>query len=142
MKIIRWMAILPAAILAAVVVAFPIHLVVMFTLGGWGRDPIIEIHDVSTLRAIELFLQGIFGPFAFVCAAAFVAPIQRLAVSIAAGLTVMIAVAGLAMWINSFNNPDVFPVRYGVVTFVANVAGVVGAILLVKHRTKPSFGGE
>lgn len=141
MRIIRWIAILPGAILAAVVVAFPIHLVVMFTLGGWGDAPIIEIKDDSTLRAIELFLQAIFGPFAFVCAAAFTAPVQRVAVSIVAGFTVVIGAAGLAMWINSLNQPEL-SVSYGVLTLIANVAGAMGAILLVKHRTIASFTDE
>ena len=138
MKIIRWILVLPGAIIAAVLIAFPIHWVVMFTLGGWGRDPIIEIGDTSTLRAIELFLQGLLGPLAFVCAAAFIAPVYRLVVSIAAGLTVVIGAAVLAMWMNSLNDP-VLSVRYGVVTLIANVAGAAGAILLVKHHTKPSF---
>jgi ABC-type sugar transport system permease subunit len=56
MSIIRWIAILPGAILAAAIVAFPIHIVVMFTFAGWGHDPIIEINNYSTLHAIELFL--------------------------------------------------------------------------------------
>jgi len=141
MKIIRWILVLPGALVATFLVAFPIHWVVMVNLGGWGEDPMVEIRDESTLRAIELFLQGLFGPFAFVCAAAFIAPSRRLIVSIAAGLIVVLGAAGLAVWINSLNDTAI-SVRYGVVNFLSNVAGAVGAILLVKHRTKSSFAAR
>lgn len=131
--IARWLAILPAAILATVVVALPIHLVVITTFtSGCGGEPIVEVKDASTLRAIELFLRAIFGPFAFVCAAALTAPVKRLAVSVAAGFTVVIGMTALAMWVNSLPGQHVS--SFGVVTLIANAAGAVGAAFFVRHR--------
>ena len=141
MKTMRWILVLPGALVATFLVAFPIHWAVMVNLGGWGEDPMVEIRDRSTLRAIEYFLQGLLGPFAFVCAGAFIAPARRLLVSIAAGLIVVLGVVCLAVWINYLNDAS-FSVRYGVVNFLSNVAGAVGAILLVKHRTMSSFAAR
>ncbi len=135
MKIMRWVLVLPGALVAAMVVAFPIHWVVMFTLGGAGHDPLIEIRDESTLRTIELLLQSLLGPLAFVYAGAFIAPARQLMISIALGLTVVIGAAGLAAYQNSLGDPAM-SVHYDLFTFLANLAGVVGAILLVRHRAK------
>ncbi len=129
---------LPGALIAAALVAFPIHLVVMFTLGGWGQDPLIEIMDKPTLRAIELFLQALLGPLAFVYVGAAIAPARQFVVAIAVGVFVVLGAAGLALWMNSSIGLEV-SVSYGAVTFLANVAGAAGAIFLVKYRMHPSF---
>ena len=141
MKIVRWILVLPAAIVAVVLVAFPIHWVVMVNLGGWGEDPMIEIRDESTLRSIELFLQGLLGPLAFVCAAAFIAPARRLMVSIGAGLIVVLGAAGSAACINCLYGPAI-SVHYGVFNLLANAAGAIGGILLVKHNDEAFVRGR
>ena len=105
---------------------------------GGGQDPLIEITDESTLRTIELFLQGLLGPLAFVYVGASIAPARQFVVAIAVGVFVVLGNAGLALWLNSLIEPEV-SVSYGAVTFIANVAGAAGGIFLVKYRMSPLF---
>ena len=125
---------LPGALIAAALVAFPIHIVVMFLYGGYAQDE-------STLRAIELFLRGLLGPLTFVYVGATIAPALQFEVAFAVGVFVVLGNAGLALWMNSLIDLDV-SVSYGAVTFLANVAGAAGAIFLVKYRMHPLFAAS
>lgn len=134
MPIVRWFLVVPTAVAAAMVVAFPIHWLVMGTFGGWGSDPLIEIRDRETLKSIELFLQGLLGPFAFAYVGARTAPSRQVPVSGALGLVVVVGAALLANWAASVTSTPGVAVRYGIVQFLSNLAGAAGAILLVRAR--------
>jgi len=38
-KLLRWLCAVPAGIIVAALVIFPLHWLVMINLGGWGMDP-------------------------------------------------------------------------------------------------------
>lgn len=132
MTTLRWLFIIPAAVLAAALVAFPIHWLVMINLGGWSREPIIEIRDQGTLKSIELFLQGLFGPFAFVYAGARTAPSRRFPVALVLAVIVVVGALLLANWINSWGTG--IEVRHGLLQTISQVVGCLGAVLLIRAR--------
>ena len=127
---IRWILALPAGVLAAAIVAFPIHWLVMVNLGGWSREPLIEIRDPDVIRWIEQFLQALFGPLAFVyCSARSVPRYNRL---VAVLLTVAI-VFGLPLF-NSWWNSGIIASGHGVLferDMLRTLASVVGCTVAV-----------
>lgn len=132
MSILRWFLVIPAAILAAVIISFPIHWFVMINLGGCSEAPIIEIRDRDTLKSIEIFLQGLLGPFAFVYADARTAPSRHFMTAIILVIIVVVGGMLLASWINSRGTR--VEAHYGIVQMVSQIVGSVGAALLIKGR--------
>lgn len=132
MRIFRWFLVLPAAILAAALVAFPIHWLVMINLGGWSREPVIEIRDQETLKSIEVFLQGLLGPLAFVYAGARTAPSRHFTVAVVLVVVVVGGALLLANWVNSWGTG--IELRHGIVQTVSQLVGSIGAALLIKTR--------
>lgn len=144
-KLLRWICSAPAGILAAALVMFPLHWLVMINLGGWGIDPIIEIRDPKTLRNIESILQAAFGPLAFIYFAARTAPNHR---QITAVLLAVIIVAGLpilAYWWNAqiISKGSGVLIEHGFARILANVVGAAGAIYLIRsHERKELSQGR
>lgn len=125
----RWLAVLPAAILGAVLVSFPIH---WFALGLTGNTPISMIRlDREVTEAVERLLQAFFGPYAFVWAGARVAPTFRVATAI-----VLTALLGLFVSVMlSLVVPQLsgrFVLDYGVLQALLNALGAIGAIIVIR----------
>lgn len=133
MKALRWVLAIPGGILAAALVMFPIHWVVMMTFGGRGMDPVIEIRDPETLRTIEVWIQTVLGPLAFVYCAARIAPSHRKIASIVFAVFMILAGTALAVWLNA--HARTLRVEFGVVRFLLQVVGVVGAIYLIRNES-------
>jgi hypothetical protein len=141
-SILRWICVVPAGIVAAALLSFPVHWVVMMTVGGWGIDPVVEIRDPKTLRSIEYVLQAAFGPLAFTYCAARTAPSHRTITSILFAGIIALGLPILAYWWNSnaTSNGSGFLIEYGFVRILANMIGAAGAIYLVhshEHRGSP-----
>jgi hypothetical protein len=130
---IRWILALPAGVLAAAIVAFPVHWFVMVNFGGCGVAPMIEIRDPETLCQIELFLQSIFGPLAFVYFAARTVPKYNRFISVLLAGTIVLGVPLLAFWLNSnvISEGHGVLVEHGLLGVFANVIGTAGAICLI-----------
>ena len=140
-KILRWICLAPAGIIAAALVMFPIHWLVMVNLGGWGIDPVIEIRDPKTLRNIESILQAGFGPLAFIYCAARTAPSHRQITSILLAGIIVLGLPILVYWWNSntVSTGSGVLIEQGFARILANVIGAVGAIYLIhSHVQKES----
>lgn len=126
MRNIRWVLVLPAALVALTLSALLVHLVVMATLGGRSAEPLIVIEDPATLKSIKLLIQGFVGPFAFVLAGTWTAPAQRLAVSIVLSVTAFLCIAVLYLWLDA----EGYRLQPGLVTtLLLNLAGCSAAII-------------
>jgi hypothetical protein len=143
-QLLRWIAVLPAGILAAALVAFPVHWLVMINLGGWGMDPIIEIRNPQTLQNIERFLQACFGSLAFIYFASRTAPNCRRTTSYMLASLIVIGLPILVHWLNSASISRGYGVmiEYGFANILANVLGSAGGIYLIyAHERKGSDRG-
>jgi len=139
MKALRWAVAIPGGSFAALLVSFPLHWVVMCTLGGWGMDAVIEIRSPETLHTIERWLQALVGPLAFVYCASRIAPSQRRAASVAFTALVILAGTVLIAWVNTQGLTR--RVQFDFAKFILQVVGAGGAICLVwrherSHTTK------
>ena len=93
---LRWVAVLPAAILSAVLISFPVHWAVLIFTGFAGNDDSIGLGDLPP-ETLERLGVAFFVPLTFIMAGARVAPTYRrqtavvliilLAMAISAGLT-------------------------------------------------------
>lgn len=143
-SILRWISVIPAGIIAAIIVSFPVHWLVMVNFGGCGADPVVEIRDPNTLRDIESVLQAAFGPLAFIYFAARTAPNYRLIISgLLAGIIVL-GVPILAYWwnINTTSNESGILLGHGFARIVANVIGAAGAIYTVRSYERKRTRNE
>lgn len=144
-KLLRWLCAAPAGIIAAALVMFPLHWLVMINLGGWGMDPIIEIRDPKTLRSIESILQAAFGPLAFIYFAVRTAPNHRQITSILLSGIIVMGLPILAWWWNAhtLSNESGILIEHGFARILANVIGAAGAIYLIRihERKELSHGG-
>lgn len=140
-KLLRWVCAAPAGILAAVLVSIPIHLLVMFNLGGWGMEPIIEIRDPETLRSIESALQAAFGPLAFVYWAARTAPSHRQVVSIVLAGIIVIGLPTFAWYWNaqSASEGRGVLIEHGLARSLASAVGAAAAALLIRSHERKAL---
>ena len=85
-KTLRWIAVLPAAFLAVVVVMFPVHWAVMlihfFGNSGITTEDGKDVVATIPIESLERFGDAFFVPFAFVFAGAYVAPSYKFATGI------------------------------------------------------------
>ena len=134
--IFRWFCVVPGGILAIVLVAFPLHWIVMMNIGGWGQDGgLIEVRNTDTLRSIESWLQAVFAPLAFVYCASRIAPSFRNIVSILLTILVVLGVPLMAYWVNA--HAQVHRVELSVFRSLLQVIGSIGAIYLIRiHERK------
>jgi hypothetical protein len=133
---IRWIVALPAGVLGAALVSFPVHLFVMVNFGGWAMEPLIEVGDPETLREIEYLLQAAFGPFAFVYCAARTVPKYNRLVSVLLAGTLVVGVPLVALWWNSNVMAAGHGVllEHGLLRVSANVIGSGVAIWMICRR--------
>src|SRR5437763_1507823 len=80
-QILRWLAVLPGAILGAVLSTFPLHWLLYFTLANGETISGVDI------RPIEYFLYPVVMSFAFVVTGSEIAPIKKFQTAI--GLSIM-----------------------------------------------------
>jgi len=137
-KLLRWLCAAPAGIIAAALVMFPLHWLVMINLGGWGIDPLIEIRDPKTLRSIESFLQAAFGPLAFIYFAARTAPNHRQITSVLLSGIIVIGLPILAhLWnAHTISKGSGILIEHGFIRILANVIGAAGAIYLIRSHER------
>ena len=140
-KLLRWLCAAPAGIIAAALVMFPLHWLVMINLGGWGMDPIIEIRDPKTLRGIESALQAAFGPLAFVYCAARTAPSHRQITSILLSGIIVVGLPIIAWYWNAqtVSNGSGILIEHGFARILANVLGTAAAILLIRSHERKAL---
>lgn len=88
-QIFRWLAVLPGALVAAIIVMFPVHWVAMYIHHFGTPDPMITdeqgrgLLQSLPLESLERFGDALFVPGALIAAAAFIAPRFHLATGIA-----------------------------------------------------------
>jgi hypothetical protein len=126
--VLRWICVIPAGLVAAVLVSFPIHWFVMINLGGASQDPIIEIQDTATLENVERFLQALLAPLACIFFGAKTAPSHKTATAVVLAGTILIGVPALAYWLNTSGGN--IHVEHGVRQTIAHAVGAAGAIYL------------
>jgi ABC-type sugar transport system permease subunit len=81
--ILRWVAVLPGAILAVLVVMFPIHWLVMHQYTDYGEG---SLRGIISPRTLETLANAFFTPFIFVVSGSAIAPKFKYSTGIALAL--------------------------------------------------------
>lgn len=134
MSVIRWILVLPAAILGAVLIAFPVHWIVFATF-VWGDEGIVQLSEEAAGN-VERVLTAFAMPLALILCGARMAPSRRLSVAVILAL-LLVTLSAASFWY-VLQRPDLTfttPVR-GAFGIVASLIGIVTSIVLVKswHR--------
>lgn len=122
-ELLRWFGVLPVAILAATLVLFPFHWILVMKFGvdnGWGQ-----------------FLEQLIAPFlsaiAFVISGASISPKFKLKISyLLAGLWICGTVLGTIYIVMSGNGE---PKYYGLAPIGGIIGSIVGAWNIKQHLT-------
>jgi hypothetical protein len=99
-QILRWFAVLPGALLGAVMVMFPVHWIAMYIHHFGTPDPIITdeqgrgLLQSMPLESLERFGDALFVPGTLIAVGAFIAPRFRLATAI----VVTVLMIGFMSW--------------------------------------------
>ncbi len=134
---LRWLAVLPAGILSAVLVSFPVHWAVLIITGFAGNDDSIGLGDLPP-ETLERLGIAFFVPLAFVMGGAKVAPTYRLQTAVV--LIILLAMAFSASTTYVASNRDIgFDYQgWGWLEFAAVVAlwiaGVISAVYYIHQE--------
>ncbi len=126
-KLLRWVLFIPAGCIAAVLVSFPIHWIMML---NFGSGDLIDLSiNPDNLSRVEWFLQGIFGPLAFTYASAKTAPSYNRTISILVGVAIIVLNPLAMLWFNTLDTGYVFD--FSVSKTLAHIVGVTGGVCLI-----------
>ena len=129
-KVGRWVAVLPGAVLAALIVMFPIHWVILLTY-GIGGNIIVGFLGVDTA---ERLVVAFVTPFVIVRVGARISPSRRMETAI--GLAVATALLLGAGYMFVFTSPTFagwYSLHYGA-TPVLNLAGLAVGLYQAKDE--------
>ena len=126
MNAVRWVLVLPAAILGGILLLFPLHWIIMASCSS--PDSTVQLGNESK-EGLERALTGLVAPFGFVYCGALTAPAFRRISAIA--LAVLLAVAAIgARVIGS----EYLPEPWHWLPLLMNVLGIGGGVLAIFLR--------
>jgi hypothetical protein len=130
MKAFRWIAVIPAGIVVALLIQFPIHWTIM--LASSSEESLIT--GWST-RTVEELVVAFATPLCVIYFGSWVAPKRRIETSIALAIIIAIILGGV--YVLAFTGGPQFSgwgsLHYGF-TPLLNLAGIAVALFLVKYR--------
>lgn len=98
--ILRWVAIIPGAVLAVLVVMFPIHWLVMLQYVDHGEG---SLKGILNPRTLESLANAFFTPFIFIAAGSAIAPRYKLPT----GTFLALLLVPLYVWLATFVLSDI-----------------------------------
>lgn len=130
MKIIRWIAVVPAGIIAAAIVTFPLHLLIILMFSGekpyWG---------LLTAETLERLAMAFTTPFVIIYVGAWTAPTRRFETGIALAVAIALILGGI--YVFAFTGDTAFSgwysLHYGA-TPVLNLVAIATALFIVRRN--------
>ena len=142
-QILRWLAVLPGAMLAGIIVLFPVHWVAMLIhyFGGSG-DSFITTDDgkgllqAIPLESLERFMDALFVPGTVISVGARIAPRFHLATAIAVALLLVGLLTFVFVQLSSSGSHIVDSPFRMVVTAILWLASVTFALFYARDLDK------
>jgi len=132
LEIGRWVAVMPGAILSGLLILFPLHWVLYFTL---VKGSIIEM-PLENMAPIERFLSPIFTSMIFVYVRAKIAPKKQFLVSIILFTLNILFRISAVFFVAKYNFEVDMPI-YGISRLILSVlAGGIGVFLIYIDTNK------
>ena len=134
---LRWLAVLPAGILSAVLVTFPVHWAVLIVTGFSGNDDSIGLGDLPP-EPLERLGVAFFVPLTFIMVGAKVAPTYRLQTAVVLIILLAMAFSAGLTYIASSDDVGFEYQGWGWLEFTALVAlwvaAAITAVYYVHHE--------
>jgi hypothetical protein len=135
MKTVRWIAVLPAGLAAALLVMFPIHWLIVI-IADFGDNPLFSL---LSERAVENLANAFTTPFFIIYIGALIAPAYKNQTAVA--LAIITALISGGLYVLAFTGGPMFSgwssLYYGA-TPVLNLAGIATALYTIWHRYRPN----
>ncbi len=144
---LRWLAVLPGAVLCVFIVAFPIHWVVMFIQHFPGDDSLVSIDGKAPLAAIppemlERLGYAFFTPFVMIVSGAYIAPKFKFQTGIALAVLWGIGFGASMAYVISQNQYSGRDWLVLAITCVLGIAGVCLGLFRVYKKGEDRLGTE
>jgi len=131
MKIVRWIAVFPAGIAAAVLVMFPIHWLIVM-IAAFGDTPLFGL---LSARTVEHLVIAFTTPFFIIYVGALTAPMHKNETGVALAITTALMM-GCAYVLAFTGGPQFsgWSSLYFGATPVLNLAGIATALYTIRRR--------
>ena len=127
---VRWLAVVPGALLATLLADFPLHWLVLILHTMGSVDSALSLGGFDP-REMERFGNAIVNPVAFIYAAARIAPERRNAVAIASASSIALLVVGTTGYFAGAGRlVGAFP--WNLFPLLLNAAGIAGGLYAVR----------
>ncbi len=134
MKTMRWIAVIPASVAAAVVVTFPIHWLIVM-IAAFGETPFFGLLSAETVERLAIAFTT---PFFIIYAGTLTAPTHKSETGIALAITTALILGGI--YVLAFTGGPQFSgwgSLYFGATPVLNLVGIATALYKVRRRYQP-----
>jgi hypothetical protein len=130
MRIFRWIAFIPAGILAAVIATFPVHWLVLLIASNEEN-----LLNLLSSRTIETLIVAFTTPFLMIFAGSWTAPTHRFEAAIALSIGIALILGGI--YVFAFSGSPFFngwnSLYYGA-TPALNLFGIASALYTVSRK--------
>ena len=132
--VFRWIAVLPAALLATVAVAFPVHWFVMLINSSPSADGGRHMLSYVPPEMLQRFGLAYFGPLVFIMVGAYVAPRFKLAT--AAALAGLLAGSLLMAQLVLNDHLSAIPLWQRGITWTLWAVAIAVALVVVRQNAR------
>ena len=134
MKVLRWIAVVPAGIATAVLIMFPIHWFLILWV-NIGDAPLFGLISVETLEHIERLIIAFTTPFFIIYIGALIAPTHHKETGVALAIFTALILGGLYVFaftgISLLRNWN--SIYFGA-TPLLNLIGIAIALFRIRNR--------
>ena len=147
MNVLRWILVMPGAFLAAILILFPLHwlLLIIFALASSpSPDAIISAKDCSTsfifcfleIKTVERLGYGFITPLTIIVASSYIAPSKKVRV----GKVFAILIALFIFWNIFAEQVYEFQFSYYLILIVLQIAGIYTGLRIIRDKFDPEEG--
>ncbi len=134
MKTMRWIAVFPAGIAAAMLVTFPIHWLIVMT-AAFGDSPFFGLLSAETAETFERLTIAFTTPFFIIYVGVLTAPTHKSETGVALAITTALIMGGV--YVLAFSGGPRFSgwsSLYFGATPALNLVGIATALYKIRHR--------
>lgn len=132
MKVLRWVLVVPVAVLGAIVSTLVLHLIIMMSCGK-GQENMVDLGQDGR-DSLERTLTGAVMTFSFIFYGAKTAPSHQVPTATGlAGLMIALHLGGRAVLPKYFPGID----AWGWMPLVLSIASIIGGIVAVAKSDQP-----
>tara|TARA_Y100000814_G_C12335250_1_gene402684 strand:+ start:649 stop:1080 length:432 start_codon:yes stop_codon:yes gene_type:complete len=143
MNVLRWILVMPGALLAAILILFPLHWLFLI-ISSPSPDAFISVKDCSTsfifcfleIETVERLGYGFITPLTIIVASSYIAPSKKVRV----GKVFAILIALFIFWNIFAEQVYEFQFSYYLILIVLQIAGIYTGLRIIRDKFDPEEG--